>query len=269
MAKNLVYVACMFALALGCGTSSPDSEQDVVEVAPPSNSMPKTTPQESVPLTPPGSIEMPEGVAIDPASPTATTPAPGARGGFEMPPLDPDNAPVIVQRPVLDTPVVDDKEVGESDKEPANVTLTAATLDEIRGAIAKKGQVCVVDFWSLACEPCLKEFPGLVQLHQELGGKLECVSVNVDFDGRKSKPAETYRPRAEAFLSSANATFKNYLCGTPNEDAYASLKIVSIPAVLVFDDKGTLVRTFTDAGNDAGFTYAKDIAPLVKSLIDP
>jgi hypothetical protein len=49
---------------------------------------------------------------------------------------------------------------------------------------------------------------------------------------------------------------------------FASTKLSSIPAVLVFDAKGELVRSFVDAGATAGFTYEKDIIPFVSELAD-
>jgi thiol-disulfide isomerase/thioredoxin len=149
------------------------------------------------------------------------------------------------------------------------IPLTAATWEQIVAAVAKTGRVTVVDLWSLACEPCLKEFPGLVKIHNEMGKQVACVSVNLDFDGRRTKPAESYRPRAEAFLSSVKATFPNYLSLTPSDEAFSAAGIDSIPAVMIFDASGKLVRTFSDVGEDAGFTYEKNIIPFVSNLVSP
>jgi len=261
MAKTFISLALFFTVLMGCGKSEVSEELTIVDVGTPAASVPDQPAPEVVPPTPPGTMEMPQGIAVNESTPPPPTDPLEKKGGFEMPSLEPRNAPVMVKRPVLDDVVT------PAQKAISDVTLTAATLEEIRTAVAKSGQVCVVDYWSLACEPCLKEFPGLVRLNEELPGKVTCLSVNVDYDGRKSKPAETYRPRVKAFLQSTGAAFQNFLCLTPNEDVYADLKIVSIPAVLVYDASGKLVRTFTDAGDDVGFTYAKDIAPLVQSLV--
>lgn len=261
MAKTFISLVLLFTILIGCGKSEVSEESTIVDVGTPAANVPEQPAPEAVPPTPPGTIEMPPGIAVDNAAPPPPTDPLEKKGGFEMPPVEPGNAPVMVKCPVLDD-VVTPAEQAAND-----ITLTAATLEEIQTAVAKSGQVCVVDYWSLACEPCLKEFPGLVRLNDELSGKVACFSVNVDYDGRKSKPAETYRPRVETFLQSTGATFQNFLCVTPNEDVYAELKIVSIPAVLVYDATGKLVRTFTDAGDDVGFTYANDIAPLVQSLV--
>ena len=41
----------------------------------------------------------------------------------------------------------------------------------------------------------------------------------------------------------------------------------SIPAVLVFDAEGKLVKQFIDAGETIGFTYDKDVIPMVNSIL--
>jgi thiol-disulfide isomerase/thioredoxin len=154
-----------------------------------------------------------------------------------------------------------------ADAKSAGVTLKASAWSEIAKAVSKTGKVTVVDLWSLACEPCLKEFPGLVKLHRELGDKVACASVNLDFDGRKTKPAESYRPRAEAFLASVKATFPNYLSTTASDEVFGEVGIDSIPAVMVFDANGKLIRTFSDVGDDAGFTYDKNVIPFVQGAV--
>ncbi len=251
--RSIVLLLCCTAL-LGCGKTAENAGSTVVDVGSPKSINPYSEGGNAT-ASPPGMIELPEGV-----DPAALSPGPrnsdGEGGGIVLPPMDAKDAPVIVQRPVLDDPAA----------APA-IPLTAASLDSILQQAAAAKKVCVVDVWSLSCEPCLKEFPGLVRLDQELGGKVTCLSVNVDYDGRKSKPAETYRSRVTAFLQSSNATFDNFLCETPNEEVYAALKIVSIPAVLIYDANGNLVRTFSDTGEDRGFNYAEQIAPLVRTLV--
>ncbi|MGV3485619.1 MAG: TlpA disulfide reductase family protein [Planctomycetaceae bacterium] len=255
---------------LGCDKSEPSrdaAQVDAVATEPGINDSPISPAEPSLPAgassapessSPPGKIELPKD--FDASAVPADTPADGGKaGGIEMPAVDSDTpAPVIAQRPVLDD--------GQAT---APVKLTAQPLQATLERATKAGKVCVVDVWSLSCEPCLKEFPGLVRLSQELGSNVVCMSVNVDYDGRKSKPAESYRSKVEAFLRATGATFDNYLCETPSEEVFASLKVPSIPVVLVYDQDGKLVRTFADSGDDVGFNYADDIAPLVRSLVAP
>jgi len=262
MAKFIFLFAILCVVSNGCGKSEVAETESISmpELTPTTPTSP--SPAQSSSPTPPGKIELPKGADLNATPPTSSGPK---ESTIKLPPMTPE-ATITVQRPVLDEGVAQvTAGIAES---PANmIVLTAATLAAVQDAVAQSGQVCVVDFWSLGCEPCLKEFPGLVKLHNDFSGKVTCFSVNTDYDGRKSKPADTYRPRVEAFLKLVDASFENFLSLTPSEDVYASLKIVSIPAVLVYDANGTLVSTFTDTGDDIGFTYEKNIAPLVKSLV--
>ena len=52
----------------------------------------------------------------------------------------------------------------------------------------QKGKIVVVDIWSTACLPCMREFPNLVSLQQKYGKEMVCVSLNVDYVGIKTKP---------------------------------------------------------------------------------
>ena len=149
----------------------------------------------------------------------------------------------------------------------ASGNIRYATWQQIESDATSSGKVTVVDLWSLVCEPCLKEFPGLVRLHQQYGDRVYCIAVDVDFDGRKTRPPETYEQRVAAFIESVGATFPTYISRTPSDDVYAANDLASIPAVLVFDATGNLVKVFEDAGDTAGFTYENDVAPLVKKLV--
>lgn len=229
----------------------------------------------------PGKIELPAGFdpAKVPAQPTAEGAAPAQDSkeeaadpirsgkGLELPPAAP-NSSQLETKPryrFVTAPAAPLQET--ADAKSAGVTLKASAWSEIAKAVSKTGKVTVVDLWSLACEPCLKEFPGLVKLHRELGDKVVCASVNLDFDGRKTKPAESYRPRAEAFLASVKATFPNYLSTTASDEVFGEVGIDSIPAVMVFDANGKLIRTFSDVGDDAGFTYDKNVIPFVQGAV--
>jgi thiol-disulfide isomerase/thioredoxin len=163
--------------------------------------------------------------------------------------------------PAGDPSESDEESVASADD--AKIDIQFKPWDEILASIRESGKPTVVDVWSLACEPCMKEFPGLVALHKTWGDSLHCVSVNVDFDGRRTKPPTDYLPQVRRFLESTDATITNYICETPSEDAFAAIDIVSIPAVLVFDADGKEIARFVDVGETRGFTYADTIAPAI------
>jgi thiol-disulfide isomerase/thioredoxin len=198
------------------------------------------------PESPPGTLELPSdydsGGAPDEEAATGNQP-----GGIELP-------------PDLDIPV-------DSTSAESSTQVKFATWQEIDQFAKSAGRITVIDFWSLVCEPCLEEFPGLVALHQTMGDSVQCVAVDIDYDGRKSRPPEYYQQRVVDFLKSVKASgFPTYISKTPSDDVFKTTKLISIPAVMIYDANGEVVKVFVDTGEENAFTYEKDVVPFVKSL---
>lgn len=145
--------------------------------------------------------------------------------------------------------------------------ITEVTLDllpwEDVHAILKShtGKVVVLDCWATYCDPCRREFPGLVKLSRELPTEdVVCISLSLDETGDEAK--------ALAFLQEQNSLMKNILCTTDTDQLYDEiLKIGSIPAVFVYGRDGEIARLFTGGTPDGGeHTYEEHIAPLVREL---
>lgn len=147
------------------------------------------------------------------------------------------------------------------------VSVSIKPWDEIIAAATADGRPVVIDVWALSCEPCLKSFPELVRLHNELGDQVHCVSANVDFDGRRTRPPESYEGDVREFLEASHSTLANYISATASDEVYAELEIPSIPAVLVFDADGKEVARFVDAGETVGFTYRDHVIPFVRTML--
>ncbi|MFT4557133.1 MAG: thiol-disulfide isomerase/thioredoxin [Planctomycetaceae bacterium] len=149
------------------------------------------------------------------------------------------------------------------------IELTIATFDELQTSIeASKGKIVVVDYWSTSCPPCMKEFPGLVAIHNELPhDQVRCVSASLDYEGLSDYPIEECRKSALEFLEQQKATLDNFIL---SEDSLTvmddKLKIGSIPAVFVFGVDGKLARMFDESSGES-FTYRKDVTPFVKELV--
>lgn len=160
-------------------------------------------------------------------------------------------------------------EAGAAKEGEDEAIVKIAEWDEIMKTVASSKKPAVLDVWSLVCQPCLEEFPGLVRLDKEMGDQVACFSADVDFDGRKTRPPESYRPRVEAFLQKVDAAsaFPHFISATSSDDVYSELDIDSIPTVVVFNADGTIAKKFVDAGETAGFTYDDDVIPFVKSLL--
>ena len=236
--------ACAVVMSLGCSRS--DSSESSVVDPPTPQSEPAVSDQGKPGTELPGGIELPEGEIPPPESTDQSSPG----GGIELP------DDVELNPPSTDT--------GAATSKPK---ILYASWDEIQDQAQSTGKVTVVDLWSLSCEPCLREFPGLVALHEQLGSAVQCIAVDMDYDGRKSRPPERYADRVSAFLASVGATgFPTYISSTPSEDVFTSMQIASLPAVLVYGTDGKVIKTFVDAGDTAGFGYESDIVPLVANL---
>ncbi|QDV61500.1 Redoxin [Crateriforma conspicua] len=136
----------------------------------------------------------------------------------------------------------------------------------IEKRIQTGGKITVVDFWSLSCEPCLRELPALAELARERDDEFDFVAIAVDFDGRLTKPPETYEPKIRAVLTALDATFESYLCETASDTVFQAIDIPSIPAVFVYGADGKLLKKFVDTGDTAGFTYHDDVIPYLDEL---
>lgn len=146
--------------------------------------------------------------------------------------------------------------------QPVMVKLELKDYDGLQALIAsKKGKVVVVDVWSTYCDPCMKEFPGLVGLHKKYGPeKVACISMCTNYSGIGKPDDELAEPLK--FLEKQGATFDNLLSTDADEALYKKLKIGSVPCIFVYDADGKLAKLF-----DKETTYSeveKVVAPLVK-----
>jgi thiol-disulfide isomerase/thioredoxin len=153
----------------------------------------------------------------------------------------------------------------------AKIELREANWEEtVQAVAAHKGKIVVLDTWSLSCGPCVREFPGLVKMHQKLADRgVVCLSLNCDYDGIPKKPPEYFRPRVTKFLEEQGATFENLISNVPLEQLLETIDLASIPAVFVYGRDGKLVKRFDNeqiTSDDEEFTYA-DVNRLVAELL--
>ena len=156
--------------------------------------------------------------------------------------------------------------VDQVDSQKSKVFLAVETWRAIERSFSDK-PIVVVDLWSLSCAPCLEAFPGLVRLQKDFPDKVNCVAVNVDFDGRESAPPESYVDKAKSFLEDTSASeLTCFLASTASHEVLEDVSAVSIPTVMIYQN-GKRVRTFVDADETAGFTYQSHVVPAVQVLI--
>ena len=200
--------------------------------------------------------------------------------------VSPDASPSVAPQPpgemewpeqLIDMPNVDENQSSDGFEMPKDLGSTEqvgktivryANWESIQAIVGEAGRPTVIDLWSLSCQPCMEEFPGLVRLHRDLGDEIQCIAVNVDFDGRKRRPPSHYEPRVRAFLDQVSAgDLPNIICETASDDVYKLADVSSLPSVLIFDGEGNLVKKYVDVGETIGFGYDKDIRPLVDSML--
>ncbi len=130
------------------------------------------------------------------------------------------------------------------------------------------GKVVIVDIWSTSCLPCMREFPNLVELSHKFPDRVECISMNVDYIGIKSKPPESYLPKVEEFLVKQRATIHNFATSEPDSDILEKFGAESLPAIILFAPDGELAHRLTDANTgEDGLTYQGDVIPKVEQLL--
>ncbi|MFO1044344.1 MAG: TlpA disulfide reductase family protein [Planctomycetaceae bacterium] len=135
-----------------------------------------------------------------------------------------------------------------------------------------KGKVVVVDVWSTACEPCLREFPRLVELQKRHPNDVVCISFDCDFAGVKNKPVGYYRERVLKALTEMKAeTIINVMSTLAADELFQKIDLDSIPAVYVYNQQGKLAKRFDNrtpaSETEEGISYELQIDPLVAKLV--
>jgi hypothetical protein len=112
-------------------------------------------------------------------------------------------------------------------------------------------------------------------LHKQYGpDRIACISLSFDFEGIGSSEAQKAemdgaKRRVLAFLREQNATFDNVLSADDSDALYRKLRLASVPAVFVYDQRGHLVKRFDNEQaktKEDAFTYA-DVGRLVEELL--
>jgi thiol-disulfide isomerase/thioredoxin len=194
---------------------------------------------------------------------TSTTPAAAATTPHEA-----TSGTDGVTKSVSDSAAVNDAAVASND-----VELREMDWDQVQKLVAEHtGKVVVVDIWSTACTPCLREFPSLVALKQKYPDDVVCVSFDCDYAGIKKKPVAYYRERVLNSLTELKADqLINGMSTIAADELFLQLDLDSIPAVYVYDRAGKLAKRFdnrTPAGKDEeGISYETQINPLVADLV--
>ena len=161
---------------------------------------------------------------------------------------------------------------GGDDPKKESVGVRILDWKETQALVASHaGKVVVLDVWSTSCPPCIRELPGLVELHRKHGAeRVVCLTVSCDYIGLKDEPPEAFREDVLGVLRRVGATFDNILLSVSSDEFFKEIALASIPAVYVYGPDGKLATRFdNDTGRygDGGFNYKEHISPLVEKLL--
>lgn len=170
-------------------------------------------------------------------------------------------------RPADAPPAADDRPAAAP---PAAVPLLLVDHDGLLAEVARhRGKVVVLDCWSTSCPPCVKEFPGLVELAARHGDRVQCLSLCFDYDGIGA--VDDLIPPVTAFLERVGADDVVNMLATEEADSLSEkLEIVSVPAIFIWKPDGTLAIRYDDdfaaRELDRPFTY-EDVEATVVGLL--
>lgn len=96
----------------------------------------------------------------------------------------------------------------------------------------------LINFWATWCVPCVEEFPDLVKIDKEYKGKIDFITVTLDFE-------EELDAAVPKFLAEMKAEMPTFLLVTPDETA--AIKSVSkdwqggLPFTVLYRPNGEMV----------------------------
>lgn len=115
---------------------------------------------------------------------------------------------------------------------------------------SNRGKVLVINFWATWCAPCVKEFPGLMNLRREFSeDDLTIVGISLDY---------SLRP-VENFVKLNKVNFPILL---DDESIASMLSIKSIPRTLIYNRAGEKIL------DHLGFISEESFRHVVQRLLN-
>ena len=103
--------------------------------------------------------------------------------------------------------------------------------------IKPKGKPLLINFWATWCEPCRDEFPQLVKIDEEYKGKIDFITISLDFE-------EELTTGVPKFLTAMKASMPTFVLITPDETAAISMVSKdwsgALPLTILFKSDGSV-----------------------------
>ena len=116
--------------------------------------------------------------------------------------------------------------------------VTVIDIEGLRKVLKPGARPLMINFWATWCDPCREEFPDLVKLDEEFRGKIDFLTVSLDYE-------EELKTGVPKFLKEMKAKMPTYLLVTP--DADTAIGVVStqwsgaLPLTVIYSTNGELV----------------------------
>ena len=108
---------------------------------------------------------------------------------------------------------------------------------KLKQLLKPNGKPLLVNFWATWCGPCREEFPDLVKIDEEYRGRIDFVTISLDF-------AEEINAAVPKFLSEMNAEMPTYLLVSADENAIISSIAKdwngALPSTIFYNEKGEI-----------------------------
>jgi thiol-disulfide isomerase/thioredoxin len=115
--------------------------------------------------------------------------------------------------------------------------VTQADDAKIKELLKANGKPLLVNFWATWCIPCREEFPDLVEIDAEYRGKIDFITVSLDF-------IEEINAAVPTFLSQMKAEMPTYLLTSADENTLISSIAKEwsggLPFTMLYNEKGDI-----------------------------
>ena len=152
-------------------------------------------------------------------------------------------------------------------------TVPAAKVTRVdeagfRKLLIPNGRPLMINFWATWCGPCREEFPDLVRLDAEYKGKIDFITVTLDFE-------EELNTGVPKFLADMKAQMPTYLLVTPDETAAIGAVTKewagALPFTVIYEPRGSLAyfRQGIIKPEDVRAELNKHLPPVESAKLTP
>lgn len=108
---------------------------------------------------------------------------------------------------------------------------------KLKELLKPSGKPLLVNFWATWCGPCREEFPDLVKVDEEYRGRIDFITISLDFP-------EELDAAVPKFLSDMHAQMPTYLLVSADENAIISSIAKdwkgALPSTILYNMKGDI-----------------------------